>query len=1035
MPKEIMRGRLPSTMESSLAARDTVGVQDFVLLHDHTSSAEFMGNLKKRFSNDIIYTYIGSVLVSVNPYKTIPDLYGPVMMETYRGVNFYELPPHVYALSDTAFRSMKSENEDQCILIAGESGAGKTEASKKILQYLAVCSGHEGAVDLVKDRLLESTPVLEAFGNAKTNRNDNSSRFGKYMDIQFDYKGAPVGGHINSYLLEKSRVIYQTPGERSFHIFYQVLASEDGNLLKKLQLQPDPLAYHYLKQGGDQRVSTRSDKSDFTEVQQGLSTLGFTEEERLSLWSVVAAVIHLGNVNFEGNGAATICDMALVQVVAKLLQCPPDQLASSLTHRTLEARGDVVRTELSTEQAYYGRDAFAKAIYERVFLWLVERLNSSLENKSRVRKNVIGILDIYGFEIFKLNSFEQFCINYCNEKLQQLFIELTLKQEQEEYMREGIQWEPVEYFNNKVICDLVEEKHKGIIAILDDECLRPGDVSDDTFLDKLSKSVGTHPHFVCHVTTDYEGRKELARDEFKLKHYAGDVVYNVNGFVDKNNDLLFRDVKEALSVSENVFIASIFPVEELESKKRPPTAGTQFKNSLTHLMEILMSKQPSYVRCIKPNEFKRDGIFDDNIITHQVKYLGLMENLRVRRAGFCYRRSLTFFLERYKSLCPATWPKWTGAPKEGVEALCKSVDFKPEQYKLGKTKVFIRFPQSLFDIEDKFQLRKHELVTMVIAKWRMYMQRKKYRELRAATTVISKHWKRVLAQRYAAKYRAAAFVLRKFIKGFVTRNEAPCVENQEFLQFVRTNWLERLSKDLPKNVLDKNWITPPPACTTASEVLRAVYYRQMVRKYVKATSPDRKEQLQMKLEASEMFKDKKSCYPASVGPLYKPTYLDQQGIHSQQGARAKSPDIGQAVFSFPCTKYDRHGYKPRPRYIDFTASSLVLFEAPGKLKERVLYSDIIGLTVTSGSDDFIVFRLPVDGPQAKGDLIVEVEHVIETVVKFVRISGVSNVQTETTSRITHQLPKDKQGAILFINGPPGPPKKNKQGDLEVIISS
>jgi myosin-1 len=1022
-------------MESSLAARDTVGVQDFVLLHDHTSSAEFMGNLKKRFSNDIIYTYIGSVLVSVNPYKNIQDLYGPVQMEMYRGVNFYELPPHVYALADTAFRSMKSENEDQCILIAGESGAGKTEASKKILQYLAVCSGHAGAVDLVKDRLLESTPVLEAFGNAKTNRNDNSSRFGKYMDIQFDYKGAPVGGHINSYLLEKSRVIYQTPGERNFHIFYQVLASEDSNLLKKLELQSDPNAYHYLKQGGDHRVPTRNDKTDFNEVQQGLSTLGFSEDERMSLWSVVAAVIHLGNVTFEGDAHASICNPEVIETLARLLKCPSSQLAGSLTHRTLEARGDVVRTELTVEQGFYGRDAFAKAIYERVFLWLVERLNSSLENKSRVRKNVIGILDIYGFEIFKHNSFEQFCINYCNEKLQQLFIELTLKQEQEEYLREGIQWEPVEYFNNKVICDLVEEKHKGIIAILDDECLRPGDVSDETFLDKLSKSVGTHPHFVSHETTDYEGRKELARDEFRLKHYAGDVVYNVNGFVDKNNDLLFRDMKEVLSVSEDVLIAGIFPVAELESKKRPPTAATQFKNSLAHLMEILMSKQPSYVRCIKPNDFKRDGIFDENIISHQVKYLGLMENLRVRRAGFCYRRNLSFFLGRYKSLCPSTWPNWTGNPRDGVEALCKSVEFTPDQYKIGKTKIFIRFPQSLFDIEDKFQMRKHELVTMVAAKWRMYIQRKKYRELREASIVFSKHWKRVLAQRYAARYRASATVLRTFIKGFMTRNQAACPENQKFLQFVRTNWLERLAKSLPKNVLDKKWITPPPACTTASEVLRAVYYRQMVRRYVRALSPDRKEQLQMKLEASELFKGKKSCYEASIAPYYKPTYLGQHETHAQQTVRAKSPDIREAVFAFPCTKYDRHGYKPRPRAIDLTESHMVLYETSGKLKENVTYTDISGVTVTSGNDGFVVFRMPADGPQAKGDLIVEVEHVIETVVKFVRISGITSVQIENGSRITHQLPKGKQGAILFINGPPGPPKKNKQGDLEVIVSN
>ncbi|MGH0182807.1 UNVERIFIED_CONTAM: hypothetical protein FKN15_010487 [Acipenser sinensis] len=506
------------TMESALTARDRVGVQDFVLLENFTSEAAFIDNLRKRFKENLIYTYIGSVLVSVNPYKEL-EIYSKQHMERYRGVNFYEVSPHIYAVSDNSYRAMRTERKDQCILISGESGAGKTEASKKILQYYAVTCPASDKVETVKDRLLQSNPVLEAFGNAKTLRNDNSSRFGKYMDIQFDFKGAPVGGHILNYLLEKSRVVHQNHGERNFHVFYQLIEGGDDDLLRRLGLERNAQQYQYL-----------------------------------------------------------------VKLVSPL----------------------------NLEQAAYARDALSKAVYGRTFSWLVSKINESLayqdaEYPGRKSAAVIGLLDIYGFEVFQHNSFEQFCINYCNEKLQQLFIELTLKSEQEEYEAEGITWEPVQFFNNKIICDLVEEKFKGIISILDEECLRPGDASDLTFLEKLEDKLGGHAHFVTHKLADGKTRKAMGREEFRLLHYAGEVNYNVNGFLDKNNDLLFRNLKEAMCQSENKILNLCFDQSDLTDLKRPETAATQFKASLAKLMEILMSKEPSYVRCIKPNDAKQAG--------------------------------------------------------------------------------------------------------------------------------------------------------------------------------------------------------------------------------------------------------------------------------------------------------------------------------------------------------------------------------------------------------------------------------------------
>ncbi|KPP56366.1 hypothetical protein Z043_126025, partial [Scleropages formosus] len=484
-------------MEGALTARDRVGIQDFVLLDSYTSESAFLDNLRKRFHENLIYTYIGTLLVSVNPYKEL-GIYTKKQMDIYMGVNFFELPPHIYALSDNAYRTMLMENNNHVILISGESGAGKTESSKKILQFYAVSCPRTSLLDNVRDRLLLSNPVLEAFGNAKTLKNDNSSRFGKYMDIQFDFQGEAVGGHILSYLLEKSRVVHQNHGERNFHIFYQLVEGAEDGLLRWLGLERNCQLYRYLVQGQCAKVSSISDKTDWRTVRKALSVIEISEADTEHLFGVIASVLHLGNIRFEADarGYATLNSSTEMHWLSKLLGVHVQVLREGLTHRKIEARAEEVLSPLTAEHAIYARDALAKAIYGRTFAWLVNKTNESLANKDSTRKTVIGLLDIYGFEVFHVNSFEQFCINYCNEKLQQLFIQLTLKSEQEEYEAEGIEWEAVPFFNNKIICDLVEEKHRGIISVLDEECLRPGEASDLTFLEKLEEKLGGHPHFV-----------------------------------------------------------------------------------------------------------------------------------------------------------------------------------------------------------------------------------------------------------------------------------------------------------------------------------------------------------------------------------------------------------------------------------------------------------------------------------------------------------------------------------------------------------
>ncbi|CAM4528097.1 unconventional myosin-Ie isoform X1 [Lepidochelys kempii] len=739
------------------------GVDDMVLLSKITEDS-IVENLKKRYMDDFIFTYIGSVLISVNPFKQMP-YFGEKEIEMYQGAAQYENPPHIYALADNMYRNMIIDRENQCVIISGESGAGKTVAAKYIMSYISKISGGGPKVQHVKDIILQSNPLLEAFGNAKTVRNNNSSRFGKYFEIQFSPGGEPDGGKISNFLLEKSRVVMRNPGERSFHIFYQLIEGASSEQKHSLGITSMDY-YYYLSLSGSYKVDDINDKSDFQETLHAMNVIGIFAEEQSLVLQIVAGVLHLGNISFKevGNYAAVESDEFLA-FPAFLLGINQSRLKEKLTSRQMDSKwggkSESINVTLNVEQACYTRDALAKALHARIFDYLVDSINKAME-KDYEEYN-IGVLDIYGFEIFQKNGFEQFCINFVNEKLQQIFIELTLKAEQEEYVQEGIRWTPIDYFNNKIVCDLIENKVNppGIMSILDDVCATMhavGEGADQTLLQKLQMQIGTHEHF------------NSWNQGFIIHHYAGKVSYDMDGFCERNRDVLFMDLIELMQSSELPFIKALFPENlQADKKGRPTTAGSKIKKQANDLVGTLMKCTPHYIRCIKPNETKKPRDWEESRVKHQVEYLGLKENIRVRRAGYAYRRVFKKFLQRYAILTKATWPSWKGDEKKGVLHLLHSVNMDPDQYQLGKTKIFIKAPESLFLLEEMRE-RKYDGYARAIQKaWRKYMARKKYVQMReeASDLLLNK------------KERRRNSINRNFIGDYIGMEEHP-----ELRQFV-----------------------------------------------------------------------------------------------------------------------------------------------------------------------------------------------------------------------------------------------------------
>uniref|UniRef100_A0A8B9TW78 Myosin-9 n=1 Tax=Anas platyrhynchos TaxID=8839 RepID=A0A8B9TW78_ANAPL len=716
------------------------------------NEASVLHNLKERYYSGLIYTYSGLFCVVINPYKNLP-IYSEEIVEMYKGKKRHEMPPHIYAITDTAYRSMMQDREDQSILCTGESGAGKTENTKKVIQYLAhVASSHKSKKDQgeLERQLLQANPILEAFGNAKTVKNDNSSRFGKFIRINFDVNGYIVGANIETYLLEKSRAIRQAKEERTFHIFYYLLSGAGEHLKTDLLLEPYN-KYRFLS-NGHVTIPGQQDKDMFQETMEAMRIMGIPDEEQIGLLKVISGVLQLGNIVFKkerNTDQASMPDNTAAQKVSHLLGINVTDFTRGILTPRIKVGRDYVQKAQTKEQADFAIEALAKATYERMFRWLVMRINKALDKTKRQGASFIGILDIAGFEIFELNSFEQLCINYTNEKLQQLFNHTMFILEQEEYQREGIEWNFIDFGLDLQPCiDLIEKPAgpPGILALLDEECWFPK-ATDKSFVEKVVQEQGTHPKF--------QKPKQLKdKADFCIIHYAGKVDYKADEWLMKNMDPLNDNIATLLHQSNLMQFPVLSLVDRIVgldqvagmSETALPgafktrkgmfrTVGQLYKEQLAKLMATLRNTNPNFVRCIIPNHEKKAGKLDPHLVLDQLRCNGVLEGIRICRQGFPNRVVFQEFRQRYEILTPNAIPKGFMDGKQACVLMIKALELDSNLYRIGQSKVFFR-AGVLAHLEEERDLKITDVIIGFQACCRGYLARKAFAKRQQQLTAM-----------------------------------------------------------------------------------------------------------------------------------------------------------------------------------------------------------------------------------------------------------------------------------------------------------
>ncbi|XP_029155873.1 myosin heavy chain, muscle isoform X12 [Nylanderia fulva] len=734
----------------------------------YLNDASVLHNLKQRYYAQLIYTYSGLFCVAINPYKRFP-VYTGRCAKLYRGKRRSEVPPHIFAISDGAYVNMLTNSENQSMLITGESGAGKTENTKKVIAYFATVGAStkkekedpnkkKGSLE---DQVVQTNPVLEAFGNAKTVRNDNSSRFGKFIRIHFGPSGKLAGADIETYLLEKARVISQQTLERSYHIFYQMMSGSVKGLKDICLLSNNVQDYYFVSQGKT-TIPNVDDGEECLLTDQAFDVLGFTQEEKDDIYKITASVMHMGGMKFKQRGREEQAEADGTEEgerVAKLLGCDCADLYKNLLKPRIKVGNEFVTQGRNKDQVAYSVGAMSKAMFDRLFKWLVKKCNETLDTKQK-RQHFIGVLDIAGFEIFDFNGFEQLCINFTNEKLQQFFNHHMFVLEQEEYTKEGIEWAFIDFGMDLLACIDLIEKPMGILSILEEESMFPK-ATDKTFEEKLNNNhLGKSPNFLK-PKPPKPGQQAA---HFAIGHYAGNVPYNITGWLEKNKDPLNDTVVDQYKKSTNKLLVEIFADHPGQSgggdaggggkggrgKKGGgfSTVSSSYKEQLNNLMTTLRATQPHFVRCIIPNELKQPGVIDSHLVMHQLTCNGVLEGIRICRKGFPNRMVYPDFKLRYKILCANAVPEPCDAQK-ATQIILDTINLESDQYRLGHTKVFFR-AGVLGQMEELRDERLGKIVSWMQAYIRGYLSRKDYQKLqeqRLALQVVQRNLRKYLQLR------------------------------------------------------------------------------------------------------------------------------------------------------------------------------------------------------------------------------------------------------------------------------------------------
>ncbi|XP_023175394.1 myosin heavy chain, muscle isoform X13 [Drosophila hydei] len=729
----------------------------------YLNDASVLHNLRQRYYNKLIYTYSGLFCVAINPYKRYP-VYTNRCAKMYRGKRRNEVPPHIFAISDGAYVDMLTNHVNQSMLITGESGAGKTENTKKVIAYFATVGASTKKDDSQKnkgsleDQVVQTNPVLEAFGNAKTVRNDNSSRFGKFIRIHFGPTGKLAGADIETYLLEKARVISQQSLERSYHIFYQIMSGSVPGVKEMCFLSDNIYDYFNVSQG-KVTVPSIDDAEEFQLADQAFDILGFTKQEKEDVYRITAAVMHMGGMKFKQRGREEQAEQDGEEEggrVSKLFGCDTAELYKNLLKPRIKVGNEFVTQGRNVQQVTNSIGALCKGVFDRLFKWLVKKCNETLDTKQK-RQHFIGVLDIAGFEIFDYNGFEQLCINFTNEKLQQFFNHHMFVLEQEEYQREGIEWTFIDFGMDLQLCIDLIEKPMGILSILEEESMFPK-ATDQTFSEKLTN---THLGKSAPFQKPKPPKPGQQAAHFAIGHYAGVVAYNITGWLEKNKDPLNDTVVDQFKKSQNKLLIEIFADHPGQSgggeqakggrgKKGGgfATVSSAYKEQLNSLMSILRSTQPHFVRCIIPNEMKQPGVVDAHLVMHQLTCNGVLEGIRICRKGFPNRMVYPDFKMRYMILAPAVMAA-EKLPKNAATKCLEAVGLDQDLYRIGNTKVFFR-AGVLGQMEEFRDERLGKIMSWMQAWARGYLSRKGFKKLqeqRVALKVVQRNLRKYLQLR------------------------------------------------------------------------------------------------------------------------------------------------------------------------------------------------------------------------------------------------------------------------------------------------